>query len=462
MRLCFLLITWSICLACTKVGQDTSFESQVDFVLPDWLLSEQTILINQQDSISAFYPDSFLDDSLYLRNQGVLNAVKKAYQMTDIKFVPKGDIQANWRVYEKGEEYQGMIYSSVKEVGTYVGTDVSFYTFFTALNNPRSKLYTTHLDEEPYHGANCRAYYGTVCSGLVSYALGLVPSYGSYDFNTSSEMRDIHYSSPDDISIADVLWRVGHVAFITDVVRDINTGLVYQIEICEAIQNGCVKYTLLRDDFDSFIRRTFSNVFRYQIFYKNTDYTPIPEFLTLFDEKPIPFSYNNYLCVDKGDRSCYLEGETVVINVFDSKYSKIEVYKDGNLFDVYDNNGEVDIMYYNLPYGKYKARVITKNGVSDYTEWIVVDYCVSFDYDQLTVFFSSANSTPEVFSFRTQTGGRKLSSTKVYCHRFTSEEIENKKAFIPSDKIRIECPFYSITFKTDFGRISLLPQAWYN
>ena len=44
----------------------------------------------------------------------------------------------------------------------------------TAIHNPRSKIYTEKLDQSPYHGYNCKAYYGTVCSGLVSYALGIV------------------------------------------------------------------------------------------------------------------------------------------------------------------------------------------------------------------------------------------------------------------------------------------------
>ena len=109
---------------------------------------------------------------------GSLNAVKKARQMTDISFTPLKPIEANHRTYKSGKKYTGLIYSSVKEIGTYVGPNITFHTFMTAIHNPRSKIYTEKINELPYHGTNCKAYYGTVCSGLVSYALGI--QYGSY------------------------------------------------------------------------------------------------------------------------------------------------------------------------------------------------------------------------------------------------------------------------------------------
>ena len=71
---------------------------------------------------------------------GASNAVKKAYQMADIVFFPKTDFSANSRQYSAGKRYKGLVYSSVKEINTYIGTDVSFHTFMTAVNNPKSKL----------------------------------------------------------------------------------------------------------------------------------------------------------------------------------------------------------------------------------------------------------------------------------------------------------------------------------
>ena len=133
--------------------------------------------------------------------------------MTDLQFTPKDTIRANGNlVYIADNSYQGLIYSSVKELAQFVGEEVSFHTFMTAVNNPRSKLYTEDVSKSPYHGLNCRAYYGTVCSGLVSYALGFYPKYFADDFPLMKCMKEVDSSTADSIKVADVLWRNGHVA----------------------------------------------------------------------------------------------------------------------------------------------------------------------------------------------------------------------------------------------------------
>lgn len=110
---------------------------------------------------------------------GASNALKKAYQMANVVFYPRGNFSANnSNQYSMGKRYEGLVYSSTKEINTYIGEDISFQTFMTAVNNVKSKLYTEKLNESPYHGVNCRAYYGTVCSGLVNYALGLKENIG--------------------------------------------------------------------------------------------------------------------------------------------------------------------------------------------------------------------------------------------------------------------------------------------
>ena len=125
---------------------------------------------------------------------GARNAIKKAYQMTDLCFTPLDSFVANpSKTYYRGGKYRGLVYSSVKETHTFVGMDVSFHTFMTALHNPRSVIYTENVSKPPYHGSNCGAYYGTVCSGLITYALGLKVYQKSYD---SLSVHASHSSSP--------------------------------------------------------------------------------------------------------------------------------------------------------------------------------------------------------------------------------------------------------------------------
>lgn len=451
----FLLFTFG----CSSQVLDPD-EVEYGHEIPDSLYSVRCYLQHYQDSVINSVSDaSLIEDPLFYYNRGVINAVKKAYQLTDMRFVPQNTIYGNRRSYLPGNEYQGMIYSSVKETGTWVGRSVSLYTFFTALNNPRSKLYSVKLDEFPFHGTNCRSYYGTVCSGLVSYALGLSPSYGTYDFNVSDEMVDIQYTTPDSLQIADVLWRVGHVALITDIIKNIRTDRVSRVEICEATQDGCVKYYLSRESFAELIGETFKSVFRYQRMSDNVHYSPCREFIPVLDEEPLTPQYKGFICVDKGDRSCYLEGEDVVINVL-SSYSRIDVYKDEHLLNTFDSSFGMDILLQNLAFGRYRAQVYTIDGNTDITEWIVVNHSVYTDANDNVVFFSSANAIPCNFSFRKITGSRTYPSTRLYNHNFTEDEIVAGKAIVPREKIMPECPFYMVSFSTEFGVVSLSPQPW--
>ncbi len=97
---------------------------------------------------------------------------KKAHHMADIRWTPLNDIPGLTKPIPAGIERVGLPYSSVKEKDKFVGLEVSFHTFMTALHNPRSVLYTEDVKESPYYGTNCGPYYGTVCSGAVNYALG--------------------------------------------------------------------------------------------------------------------------------------------------------------------------------------------------------------------------------------------------------------------------------------------------
>lgn len=386
---------------------------------------------------------------------GRINAIKKAYQLTKISFRPSNVIEANWRRYEPGVDYNGMIYSSVKELGTYVGTNVSLYTFATAICNPKSKLYTERINEPPYHGVNCRAYYGTVCSAMVSYALGLT-GYGSYDYGDIDVMEDIRYQVPEDVNVADVLWRYGHVAIITDM-KFHDNGLVEMIEISEALQNGCVTNRYDRESFNEVVKTQFKAVLRYTELEKNIEYHSCPSIVPVLDEAPEPQNFNVKICVDKGDKSNYLLGEEVTINVF-SVYDSIVVYKDEQRYKrmLFDGDSS-DIILTNLPYGSYNAKCWSNNTILEETRWIVVDYNVAFELGSLRLCFSSLNSTPYSVRLCDQAGGRKQSSRVLFSRDITDEERNAGIIRIPADKVLNDYRYAQVSFKTDFGIISTRP-----
>lgn len=388
---------------------------------------------------------------------GALNAVRKAYQLTDILFSPNGEIEYNTGVLSLGDEHRGMIYSSVKEIGTYVGTNVSFHTFITAVNNPRSKLYTEHLNKPPYHGKNCRAYYGTVCSGLVSYALGLFPIMASYDFDSSSLMTDIKFSSSNDVHIADILWKPGHVAMITDVIRD-GGGEVVSIEVSEAIQSGCHRKYYSKSSFKSLMNSSFKKILRYNNLCENTFYIEQSKYVSVLDETPSSFEQNNDICVDKGDESNYLKGESVVINLLND-FNRVDLFRNGSFYRSIELDGATDVVLSDLEYGHYLAYGIRNDYTSEPTSWIVVDYSLSV-LSENTIQFSSYNSTPISIHFCKISGDRVYPASELLCRSIRDEEIINGIIDLSDSPLKDECPYFVMGFKTEYGNAFTLPMLF--
>ena len=394
--------------------------------------------------------------SIYSTSPGVINTVKKAYQMTDLKFTPKANIEYNKGTYYANNTYQGVIYSSVKEIDTYVGMDISFHTFMTAINNPRSKIYTDHINQSPYHGTNCRAYYGTVCSAFVSYALGLPVVFHSYDFTVSKLMRKLISYHPDSVQVGDVLYRSGHVALITGMSKD-DAGHVKALEISEAVQNGCERNIVTSSNFDFLMKNDYKSIHRYLDIDKNTEYQSLAEFVPVMGEQAIPFVYNDDICVDKGDKSCYLEGEEIVVNILHS-VDKLEIYKDGQLYQEIDIRDNLDISLKDLPYGDYMARVSWGGISSDYTYWKVINVTTKLDRANGKVYFSSTNAIPHKIKVCNKAGGR---SKEIYTHRLTNEEITQGYALIPPDGITTDYPYLHVSFNTEYGNIIDKPKKWF-
>ena len=442
----FLLFLFLFALSCEKMPV-----VEADASNHTWVEEQAQLVEEGLRSEQSFRPSSMSEEQY----RGAINAVKKAYQLTDITFTPLRSIDYNVGTYQANTPYKGMIYSSVKETGTYVGSNVSFHTFMTAIHNPRSRIYTDRVNESPYHGKNCRSYYGTVCTDLVSYALGV--NYGSYDFVASDEMEELDYSDVDGFHIADVLWRSGHVAFITDIVRNQNDSVV-SIEVSEALQNGCKRRSVTRSIFESRIAPSFKKVLRYRHLDKNVEYEPVAEFVPVFDEVEVPFEYNDDICVDKGDQSCYFVGEEVVLNIF-SPGEVLEVYKDGVFLSTISiESGDVRLT--DLDYGLYQARLVQSDEYSDYTSWMMVDCTIEPSKDEMAISFSSDNSRPVSISFCDQSGSRKYPYTEILSRNFTEEEGSLGYILIPQDKVKSDKQYFKITFETEFGKISTIPIKW--
>lgn len=164
-------------------------------------------------------------------SQGQQNIVKRAYQMTDIKWTPKKDI-VGWGgdiIYSSGKTYTGLPYGQ-PVYASYVPWETSLDGFIAATENKSSKIYT---DFSSYN--KIAPYYSVDCSAFVSWAWNLKSRQTTRGINKYATM--ISTSSVSEAQVGDCLNLAGvHVVLITDITYD-SRGRISSIEISEATTN---------------------------------------------------------------------------------------------------------------------------------------------------------------------------------------------------------------------------------
>ncbi len=169
------------------------------------------------------------------------DAAAKARILSQVKWTPVADTMPNRKggFFEKGREYTGVPYSSVRSEGRYIGFDISLRTFLAAVENPRSVLYTENLTGKV---SNAAAYYGTVCSSYTSYALqcGIWEVSRRYGPQVSSGIVLAEPQSAQAAQVGDVIYTPyaressgSHVEMVTAVTRD-SQGRVTSVRVEES------------------------------------------------------------------------------------------------------------------------------------------------------------------------------------------------------------------------------------
>ncbi len=168
-------------------------------------------------------------------------AASNARLLSQVKWTPVADTMPNRKggFFEKGREYTGVPYSSVRSEGRYIGFDISLRTFLAAVQNPLSVLYTENLTGKV---ANAAAFYGTVCSSYTSYALqcGIWEVSRRYGPQVSEGIMLAEPQSAQSAQVGDVIYTPhatetsgSHVEMVTAVTKD-NQGQVTSVRVEES------------------------------------------------------------------------------------------------------------------------------------------------------------------------------------------------------------------------------------
>ena len=308
-------------------------------------------------------------------NQGVLNMIKRCRQLTDIEWTPAADLPRYMKVssslpfddeagyesvlaknyigtFKAGVKYKGIPYgrcTSYKNTAYgygnhYVGLNIDFETFITAVQNPESVISKESVGNVSGHRS---IPYAAVCSALASYALNItykatanLPEVPGLNL-VSALMVDGEYIDPGIFKLGDIVnSRSDHVVVITDIVKDANDNVVF-IEISEATTTGEANESIIGGQFGGICRRVgfdvesfFQRHGHYYLYrYENIasiPYTP-SKFVNVGDELNMSRLENLPCMPYMGEKFKYKVGyipnSTVVINC--NNYSYLRVFKDG-------------------------------------------------------------------------------------------------------------------------------------
>ncbi len=158
------------------------------------------------------------------------NAVKRASQMTEIRWTPLKNVQSwgSYFTYEAGKTYKGLPYSQAVG-GSYGGHYVPWYTsldgFLSVVNSENSLFYTSRCT----YGRGGPAY-GTDCSAFVSWALDLPSRCNTSNITKYGTQKASTYSA---IQVGDFLNSSSHAVLVTDVAYNPD-GSMAGVEISEA------------------------------------------------------------------------------------------------------------------------------------------------------------------------------------------------------------------------------------
>lgn len=379
-------------------------------------------------------------------DEGVKNTIERARVLSQIKWIPLNDLERNNNgIYHSGTLVNGAPYSSVKETQTYIGHDVSLYTFITSTMNPYSLFYTETIDELPYHGTNCKLYYGVVCSSAVMYALGIKAPYSTVSFDDTDYFVRCNKQSPADIYLCSVLLEPGHMLMVVGIDKDHKNNIV-SVDLFESSQSGTRIVTV---SYDRFCERWIQNKIVQYEYLHIANNTERVNFVSDIDILNHDITKRLELCPNKGDKSSYAINEDVVVNIITiDQYETIELYNKNILVNSLDLSSLSDnkVVYSGLLPGEYKVRLSDAN--DEYSNWAyfeVLDNSTIINDlgDRIHVIFNSINAVPEFISFNSRING--AAST------FFEVSDEEDDMWIPVD-IR-ENKNLRVVYKGKYGRI---------
>lgn len=277
-------------------------------------------------------------------------SIEYARIMSGVKWTPVADTMPRRGGYfTAGKEYTGVPYSSVKDVGRYIGFDIFLKTFLAAVENPQSVLYTENLYGKVSNG---ECYYGTVCSSYTSYALQCGIWYVSKQhgprFRAGVEIvepQSAQAARPGDVIFTPPASQNGgsHVELVTEVVRN-DKGEVTHVRIEESRPQTTSNTLRSAKAFDAHLGSRNRELYRITDLdaWRGDNKAQSFLFPNSAEDSATP-RINRVLLLDRGDWVPYFKGQPVKINVMDRDGQGVRslvIAREGRVVEEIENPGQ--------------------------------------------------------------------------------------------------------------------------
>ena len=182
--------------------------------------------------------------------------------------------------YDNGRHFGGILYSSAFRESTDAIWNLNYSTYYSAVANPASCLYTTD-----YRGriVNASAWSGSVCSSTALRACGYIYPYSSVAVKAA--FREKTDQSIDNLQIGDILWRKGHVAGVIGVTTDAS-GHISRVRI---IEQACfvMIFEVTAENWPQYFSGMWTGIYRGEKYMRKTpeEIAEYPENLSIIFER---------------------------------------------------------------------------------------------------------------------------------------------------------------------------------
>ena len=316
------------------------------------------------------------------RSQGVANVLKRARQMTEFRWTPEKKCPVGLFLLEPPKRtfvgthfpafhpQKGLLYSSVRNLEKFIGYNVSFETFVSALANPDSVVYT-----RPQLFGGMRNYYGIICTVFVGYALNTPMRKACYCWPYDSHVTPVDSSDLNNLQLCDiVLDPTRHIAMITDIERT-EEGDVRYITVSEGTLPLCKVTRFSAKEFRGYWLENGYSIFRHDGL-EDVPYTPTP-YVHLEGDPDLPLPpVNSALLPNFGNRANYMLEEAVELTILEDGWECVQITgSEETLLPI--TEGKVSFLPQKT--GFYRAYCRAGERESEAVEFCVTDIPVQID-----------------------------------------------------------------------------------